>query len=166
MEMLVDMFTGAAELRFSPDNDSVNAFVVSTGVVGAPVQVAQIRINALEVGTSIASTVAGAIGGGALGALGAVASVGNVLDALTPKMQTKGANGSRAGFFYPLAVHTTHYIVVDEDNEDRGRPLCKKAQISSLPGFLMVADGDISLPATAEENSAIKSYMEGGFFFE
>ena len=164
--LLVDMFTGAAELRFSPDNDSVNAFAVSAGVVGAPVQVAQIKINALDVGTSIASTVAGAIGGGALGALGAVASVGNVLDALTPKMQTKGANGSRAGFFYPLAVHTTHYIVVDEDNEDRGRPLCEKAQISSLPGFLMVADGDISLPATAEENSTIKSYMEGGFFFE
>lgn len=163
VSLMVDMFTGAGELRFSPENDSLNAFTVASGVVGTPVQVAQIKINALEIGASVANMATNAISGDFIGA---ASGVGNVLESITPKLQTKGSNGGRASFFYPLTVHTTHYIVVDDDNEDRGRPLCERVQISTLPGYIVVADGDISLPATAEENRAVKSYMEGGFFYE
>jgi len=57
-------------------------------------------------------------------------------------------------------------LLVDESNQDRGRPLCKVRTISSLSGYIMVSDADIEISAMEAEQQEIRGYMEGGFFYE
>ena len=57
-------------------------------------------------------------------------------------------------------------MLVDEDNENRGRPLCKVRTINTLSGYILVTDADIEIAAMEAEQQEIRSYMEGGFFYE
>ena len=85
---------------------------------------------------------------------------------LLPQVQRSGAQGTMSGIFGNFIAVTECYDVVDDDLAQRGRPLCKKVQISSLSGYILVSDPDIAIPGTAEENTRIKSYMANGFFYE
>lgn len=138
----------------------------SSAVFGATVQLAQIGLKQtaeLEAGLGFVSAISKAFQGDFLGATSAI---NDATQATMPQLATQGSNGSLSDFWQPPQIISTFRPVVSEDNEDRGRPLCERVQISTLPGYIVVADGDISLPATAEENRAVKSYMEGGFFYE
>lgn len=56
---------------------------------------------------------------------------------------------------------------VDIDPNELGYPLCEIRQINTLSGYVKVQDGDItSLTATDSELMQVKSYLEGGFFYE
>jgi hypothetical protein len=44
--------------------------------------------------------------------------------------------------------------------------LCQIVKPAEVGGYLLVADGDVDLPASAAEISDIKSALERGFFFE
>ena len=57
-------------------------------------------------------------------------------------------------------------ILVDDNNEDHGRPLCQRVQLFSIPVVIMVDDPDIALSATAAEIDSVKSYMKNGFLLE
>ena len=57
-------------------------------------------------------------------------------------------------------------ILVDDNNADHGRPLCQRVQLSTIPGFIMVDDPDLALPATAAEIDSVKSFLRNGFFLE
>lgn len=57
--------------------------------------------------------------------------------------------------------------VVEDDNPEFGRPLCKVKAISTQSGFVLCADGDIFAPgATPSEKDQIESYLTGGFFYD
>ena len=62
-------------------------------------------------------------------------------------------------------MNAKFYNIVNEDLQDRGRPLCQRKRINTLSGFVQVQDADIALPATQNEQNAIRAYMEGGFFY-
>lgn len=53
-----------------------------------------------------------------------------------------------------------------EDFGHRGRPLCQIRQINTLRGFIMCSDADVVITCTDREKSAIRAYLEGGFFYE
>lgn len=133
---------------------------------------ARLGVN-VQVG-QMASDYAGyfASGVGALGSLwsgdfkGVVSNIGNAAESLLPQMQTSGQNGTTMGFREPVHMIAEFLRVVDEDNEDNGRPLCQKRTVSTLPGYVKTENPDIAITGTAEEARTIKSYMEGGFFFE
>ena len=57
-------------------------------------------------------------------------------------------------------------LLTNEDNEDRGRPLCEKVELSSIPGYQVIADPDLAIAGTSEENREIKNYLAGGYFYE
>ena len=171
MGLFVDLWTGDGEIRISKTNDSNAAPVVMTGKVGAPVQIAQVRQDFVGAAMGAVGAVTGIVGnalsGNVGGAINSVASgVGSMIDSLTPKLSRTGNNGSRASFYYPVMVRTEQAPVVDDDNADRGRPLCSPRVLNTIPGYILCLDGDISLPSTAEENRTVKNYMEGGFFYE
>lgn len=173
---VVDMSVVFIQVAYDPKSSTAKMYCRKTagGAIlyssnaffGAPVQIAQLGMQplgelapVLGIAGAVASTLTGNIGG-------IVGSINDGAAASMPQLVTSGINGSLCEFFHNPQIVATFRKIVDEDNEDRGRPLCERRQISTLPGYLVVADGDIALPATAEENSAIKSYMEGGFFFE
>lgn len=169
----VDMPTGAAILYVKPSAAPANTQVISYQA-GVPVQVSQITsnmlgqgINALRnngglVGRIIGDALAGAAGGlqGTIGSIGAIS-----LD-MGDKVSSSGTNGSRAAAMIDGELITICQLIAEENLEDRGRPLCQRRQLSSLPGFQQVLDTDIQIACTAEEMDSIKGYLAGGYFYE
>lgn len=111
------------------------------------------------VGNALKSAVTGNLGGIITGAEDALAST-------FPQMATSGSNGTLADFNEPPSLSAKFMLVSDDDNANIGRPLYEPRTISNVPGFIMVRDPDIAITGTAEEARTIKTYMEGGFFFE
>lgn len=105
--------------------------------------------------------------GGAVGS--AFSAIGSGLQAMSPKISSKGSSGSFIPF-HALApkLYTDFYLVADEYNTDLGRPLCTVKQISTLSGYLICEEGDVPLTqfATSSEKDAVRSYLTGGFFYE
>ena len=65
-----------------------------------------------------------------------------------------------------IILKSEFYSIADEDNEDRGRPYCKKVELSTLPGYQVIADPDLAIAGTSEENRMVKGYLEAGYFYE
>ena len=119
-------------------------------------------VNGLASGVG---AVAAAYGEG--GVAGMIAAVGSAAASSSPSGYMSGTAGGAA------AIPASHYLYwrklghVDEDPAEKGYPLCESVQISTLSGFIMCQDGDIqSAIAYAPELAEVKSYLEGGFFYE
>lgn len=101
--------------------------------------------------------------------LGADWAVGSTVEQSITNVSSKGTAGGIVKNSYMSGtayLQMSYYDAVDENLNDRGRPLMQIKQISEIPGFIVVADGDIAISGNAEENRRIKQYMTGGFFYE
>lgn len=188
MLMWVDVLTGAAALRintasFDPSNikDARNIYAAS-GSIAVDVQLSQIIYNPQSSSVPIISTI-GKIGMGIVGTLNSIIpgnkgskqesmtflrSIGNAAGLNEPTGSVVGNMGSIAPFKdapTPL-ISTSCMLLVDDDNQSVGKPLCKNKQISSLTGYIACAHVEIELPATDREAENVINYMEGGFFYE
>lgn len=85
---------------------------------------------------------------------------------LLPDARTNGTAGTLIHCYRNACLYTETHIVVDDDNTHRGRPYCRDVQISTLSGYILVSDADVSIPGTKEENQQIKNYMNNGFYYE
>lgn len=117
--------------------------------------------------SSVGNTALNLLTGNILGAAGDIASA---LSSFSPHPEDIGKHSGFLGYntsiHYPYIVEKFN-MVVDEDNTENGRPLCKVKQISTLSGYIKVLHGDIAIfGATANELDLIRDYLEGGFFYE
>lgn len=167
----VDCITGTGTLYASPNSGLTDVVAITQAQVGVPIQLAQIARDYLGVAATSIGAGGAAMGqfltGNVAGAIStAVSGIASTVAAAIPQMQTSGGNGSISDFIQPPRLYCEFYKLVSENNADVGRPLCEVVRLDTIPGFIMVSDADISLPATADENRAIKEYMKGGFFYE
>lgn len=169
IQYAVDLFTGDSILRmFTDTNQLVHE---TTAKLGVPIQLSNITFDVPSGGGLLQTGIAAAFGGlqAALTG-GSFSDVGNGIlnaaQATNADVASKGATGSTIAFDSVPYIVARFKILVDDNNEDHGRPLCKRVQLSTIPGFIMVDDPDIALPATAAEIDSIKSYMKNGFFLE
>lgn len=168
----LDCITGQAVLNLSTVSSGGTPFYTQTAQVGVPVQLAQMSRDYLGAAAGmmggVAGTIMSALTGNVPGAIAnAAGAVGSTVQSMLPQLSTTGANGSFVEMSQDTVLSAVFMSLVDEDNADRGRPLCKKGQISSYPGYLMVADPDIAInEATREEMEVIRQYMRDGFFYE
>lgn len=110
------------------------------------------------------------VSGDVAGAItGAGAAITNIRRAQETGGGTIGSNDGWLGlaneYRRPRILHVYH-DVADEDNAHNGRPLCQVRQISTLPGYNKVQDGDIAIPGTNGEAAEVRAYLEGGFYYE
>ena len=87
----------------------------------------------------------------------------------TVSVSGDGCVDSYMGFASNLTtprVHCYFEKFTEEYNADKGRPLCKTKQINTLSGFIKCANSAIETGLTADENNAIVSFLDGGFFYE
>lgn len=169
IQYTVDLFTGDSILRmFTDTNQLVHE---TTAKLGVPIQLSNITFDVPSGGGLLQTGVAAAFGGlqAALSG-GSFSDVGNGIlnaaQATNADVASKGATGSTIAFDSVPYIVARFKILVDDNNEHHGRPLCQKVQLFSIPGFIMVDDPDIALPATAAEIDSVKSYMKNGFFLE
>lgn len=169
IQYTVDLFTGDSILRMFTDT---NQLVHETSAkLGVPIQLSNITFDVPSGGGLLQTGVAAAFGGlqAALSG-GSFSDVGNGIlnaaQATNADVASKGATGSTIAFDSVPYMVARFKILVNDNNDDHGRPLCQRVLISSIPGYLMVDDPDIALAATAEEIDSVKSYMKNGFFYE
>lgn len=169
IQYMVDLFTGDSILRiFTDSNQLVHE---TTAKLGVPIQLSNIAFD-IPSGSGLLQTGVAAAFGGLQAALsgGSFSDVGNGIlnaaQATNADVASKGATGSTIAFDSVPYMVARFKILVDDNNDDHGRPLCQRVLISSIPGYIMVDDPDIALAATAEEIDSVKSYMKNGFFYE
>lgn len=169
IQYVVDLFTGDSILRiFTNTNQLVYE---TTAKLGVSIQLSNIAFDIPSGGGLLQTGIAAAFGGlQAAFSGGSISDVGNGIlnaaQATNADVASKGATGSTIAFDTVPYIVARFKILVDDNNEDHGRPLCQKVQLFSIPGFIMVDDPDIALPATAAEIDSVKSYMKNGFFLE
>lgn len=169
IQYTVDLFTGDSILRmFTDTNQLVHE---TTAKLGVPIQLSNITFDVPSGGGLLQTGIAAAFGGlqAALSG-GSFSDVGNGIlnaaQASNADVASKGATGSTIAFDSVPYMVARFKILVDDNNDDHGRPLCQRVLISTIPGYIMVDDPDIALAATAEEIDSVKSYMKNGFFYE
>lgn len=171
-KIVVDPVSGQGVLELSLDANYSAVFHSASAQVGVPIALAQMSRDYVGGITSAVGGAAGALTSGLMGnVIGAVAgglsAIGNVAASLLPQLTSKGANGSFIALTRDMVLLAEFLPLVDEDNADCGRPLCRKGTISDYPGYLVIADPDISiLEANRQEMEAIRTYMSTGFFYE
>ena len=154
-----------------------------TGQIGIPYQIGTAQAPGLGVGALMApilGAAAGAVSGFSMGGVyGAVA--GGVVGALSPAMaligdigQSKIAKSNTVGgtpcvaALYNTVTNMCYewYTVADIDAADQGRPLCEKRTLSTLAGYQLCTDVDVTIPCTRDEEQMIKGFLESGYFYE
>ena len=168
MDYTVDYTTGIADMYLIAGLSDY-AIAVRRGQYGVPVQIAQIGQNYLNMALTAVNGAANVVKNWSnpAGAITAGANmIGDMVNASMPDFATSGSNGTVANFTSAPTLYAKFLPVVSDDNEDRGRPYCKKVKLSTLPGYQVIADPDLSLPGTSEENRMVKSYLASGYFYE
>ena len=145
--------------------------------IGVPIQLAQYTRDYVG---AINNTL-GAIGSGisavesiptrdisraASGITGAVSGIFNAYTAMVPRANTTGSGGSYAQLLENARLDFQFFEIVDDDITQNGRPLCQKRTPASLGGYMLIQDGDVATDGTASENEMIRSYLQGGFYYE
>lgn len=127
----------------------------------------------MDVSRAVSSGVsAGAnIGAGlATGSPAAWASAGvsiiSAAEAIMPKVQTQGNQGTFINVFDDFRSMASCHYVVDEMIGERGRPICKPITLSSLSGFVLCADADVTIGGTDAEAAKINNYLNTGFYID
>lgn len=121
------------------------------------------RVN----GLGIVQGIMDAVGAGVKGdALGTASGVVNALQSAMPRSKIINSTGAIGAYQFDMHLREVYYRVVDEDLADRGRPLCKVRQLSTLAGYIKCEDATLQMAATEAELSEALSYLNGGFFYE
>lgn len=170
LEAWVDPVTGSTKLYVS--NGTADQILTLVGQIGVPEQLSQVLKDNLATVTGGMSALAGLVGslitGNVIGGVATVVSgIGNAVAAQYPDVSTTGTNGARITVA-PVNIYVTQTFqyIVEEDRPNHGRPLCQRRRLNTLPGYLMVSDPDVEIPATKAEIQKIKEYMVNGFFYE
>ena len=168
MSYTVDYTTGIADMYLKAGLSDY-AIAVRRGQYGVPVQIAQIGQNYLNMALTSVNGAANVAKNlfNPVGAITAGANmIGDMINASMPEFATSGSNGTVANFTSAPTLYAKFLPVVSDDNDDRGRPYCKKVQLSTVPGYQVIADPDLAIAGTSEENREIKNYLAGGYFYE
>lgn len=166
----IEITTGKAVCRVTANNGATVA--ESTAQVGVPVQISRIALdpewslgNAVKTGVAAVYTgVKGFFNGGTAGDVWNGITEG--AQAVNATVSGTGTTGSVLPYYMDAYLLTTYYVIADDDNEHRGRPLCKKLRVDTVPGYIMVADPDIKLASTSAELDSVRNYMATGFYYE
>lgn len=170
IQYVTDLFTGDSILRIFTDTKQL--VHDTTAKLGVQIQLSNIAFDIPSGSGGLLQTGFAAAYGGLRAALsgGTFSDVGNGIlnaaQASNADVASKGATGSTIAFDSIPYMVARFKILVDDNNEHHGRPLCRRVRLFSIPGFIMVDDPDIALPATAAEIDSVKSYMKNGFFLE
>lgn len=174
----IDYVSGECRIRVTcPQND--NAIIGdAVGQLGLNVSLAQQTQDVLGFGAGVLTAAGGgmtAIFGSVLGdanmALtgiqGVASGITSAASALAPNVTAlPGRAALINGDIIPYDI-VSYVDPVDDDNADRGRPLCEVQQMSNIPGYILCADANITINrALRPEQDMIIQYLNTGFFYE
>lgn len=166
----LDILTGAATLRVAGEGDGQYLINAKTQV-GVPINLTQVAHDYLSAAGGlfggVVSAAAGIATANPVGIVGGVMSaIGSAVSAYKPVVSSMGGNGGFGDLTGRFTLSGQFYNIAEEDRQNCGRPLCKMRQIKTLGGFIMVKEGDVEINGFGSEQALLKSYLEGGFYYE
>ena len=164
----IDQITGKASLTITCAGIVLNRVEAQLGI---PISMSSVKQDFIGAAAGMAGAIGGAAGGflsGGLagGVLGAASGIGNAIQSLVPRASTIGTTGSYGTLLGDFRLDHQFFRPIADDNTHNGRPLCEVRQISSLSGYMLIQDGDVSINGTSTEDSRIREYLESGFYYE
>ena len=168
---IIDVISGTGDLIIRDHTTDHNEIYRTSFTCGIDIPVAQVvTSNPLKIvsgAIGLASAGMSAIAGNVVGAV--TSGVSAITDFMTSQIGEVQAFKAGSGSLLtdPQARIVEYFAdVMDDDNPELGRPLCKVKAISTLSGYVLCADGDIfASGATAPELAEIETYLTGGFFY-
>lgn len=173
IDVNVDLPTGRATCSITPSSSQTATQIVDYQV-GVNTPIAQLQSNILGMGINtlrnsgnVGTMFANAIVGAFQGVGGLVSGATNIANFdFSDKVSVSGGMGSLADCLISGMLIASFQMLADENLPDRGRPYCKRVQLNTLSGYMMISDADISIPCTSPEAEQIKTYMNGGVYYE
>lgn len=159
--------TGQGDSPYKPDG----LLATATAKIGIEQQLSSsqtkaftagtIRGGLMETGKAIVGDIANLFAGG---------EIGDALQSAGSSVSVQGKNGGYESAFLMAnsgaTLQSVFYHLVPQDVEESGRPYCKKVKISTLSGFVQVANGDLGINNTQAEQKELRQYLESGFYYE
>lgn len=169
-----DYITGQAILQVEARTDGATMGIseilaTKSAQVGVPMQISQISTDYLSVANNPLDTALNTLGGALAGLLSdGTSGILSAAQAGLASVRSTGSNGgiAAASLGATCVFIAKYYSATEEDNAHWGRPLCANRQISAIPGYVQVANGDIEVAATQREKEQIQSFLEGGIYYE
>jgi hypothetical protein len=152
------------------EDDSLYVLNQITSMIGVEYQIGQITKPGYGFGQylqnsfSVLGDVASLNIGGAVDKI--AGGVGDYAKSQIPSIKTVGTNGGVNNLFGVITIQSEFKLLVNEDITRKGRPLCAIRTINTLSGFIQVDKADIDIATAEGEQEEIRSYMEGGFYYE
>lgn len=181
LEVLVDVITGQGTLKvYSGSTTSGQLLTSESAQIGVPIAISG-GVYDVSLGGAAKKLATGALAASAqagqgiefsllensanIGVWGAAANT--VAGALqSPTITTAGSNGALDFLEYDCILYSRFTHIVDDDNTQHGKPLCKVRTISSIPGYIMCMKPSIDLAATETEKDEVLAFMTSGFYYE
>ena len=162
-----DLITGQGRARVIIDGICTD---MAESLIGVPIQLSQVMKDYLGAAQSgfnaVVGTISGIVSGQYAGAISSAGNgIANAVRAMQPRGSSVGGNGSFAHLKNRARLCHQFMIPVDEDLDHSGRPLCQIVQISTIPGYIKVKDGEVDINGFTGEAEAVREYLEGGFFY-
>ena len=155
----VDPITGLGILVISCNGIVLNRI---ESQIGVPISLASVSGGMFG---ALGNMVGGGIAnGGAIGNF--FDTIGNGITAKSTRAQTLGSTGSFVSNRGTFRLDAQFFRPVADDIAHNGRPLCQKRTLSTLPGYQLIQDGDVTITGTSVEDAKIRSYLEGGYYYE
>ena len=163
----IDFTTGEA-LSYVGDATKGITLYTQSYMLAINVQIAQISQDAFNMArTAVTGALSAAAAPGILGKIvGAGVGIFNTLEASQPTLTSTGCNGNRAVYHVAIWFQQYFNMLVDEDNTDKGRPLCKVRTLGSLSGYIVCNEAHADFPAYDGERQQVEGYLNSGFFYE
>ena len=160
MNMYVDLTSGVANVLVVNDAQNITLYS-GQFMLGIPVAVAQESVNFGGMIKSAGSIISGDFSD----VVGIAGEIANGLSNAQPTVTATNGGGNMAAYAIDPVLRSTFAVVVDDNPTEKGRPLCAMRQLSTLfGGYIRCENAHIELRSTADESSAIESFMNGGFY--
>lgn len=163
-DVYLDIISGQATLRLGTKapNNSVVYFTERAGVLGVPIQLAQVLADYQGVVNPVFN--AGSPEGFVVNLV--TATIMSAVESNSPNVTTSGSNGSLITFVESSVLISECAILADENISLYGRPLLQNKVINTMSGYIKCTNVHVSFPCLSMEKDNIETLMKDGFYYE
>ena len=181
LETLYDLVGGVGRLIVTGNLSTAGVIYNGSVKIGVDVNLSQVYKDALAYEKATTQTLFGSIAAGAGVGIGGnpIGDIASGLGFITsgiqdmtrlnyPTVSGVGSGGSYLSFHDSANLYLISKFneIVDENNEELGRPLCQTKQISTLSGYILCDKADAMITGTQDEAIKVNGYLNSGFFYE
>lgn len=165
----VDPCTGDGTLRITAGHSIVGVFYAKVGV---EMQIGQASLDVESMFNR--ESIAEAFAAGAMELFQPVGDIQSALSgvvqnvtAASTAVQSGGTRGSISAYQYrPYITANFKNPSATNYSDVMGRPLCRKALLGSLSGYVLCSYGNVQTTASPAEKAEISSFLTSGFYIE